>query len=105
MSEVPSASDHHVPIPNIEEKKPVKLSSYVVDPTAAYERKPNWKSTAYASAGLAINVLKESSDVFIPLKSVAGGLSAVLKHYDVRCAHFIKPLALLTFELASDGES
>jgi hypothetical protein len=32
--------------------------------------------------------VKESSDVFAPLKSVAGGLSAVLKYYDVRSTHF-----------------
>jgi len=62
----------------------VKLSSYAVDPSAAYENKSNWKSTAYASAKVVIDVVKESSDVFTPLKSVAGGLSAVLKHYDVR---------------------
>ena len=85
-------------------KDAVKLSSYVVDPTAAYEKKPSWRSTAYASVGLAVDVLKESSDVFTPLKSVAGGLSAILKYYDVRYAHFTKPSAPLTLELANDGE-
>ena len=84
--------------------KPVKLSSYVVDPTAAYEKKPNWKSTVYASVGLAVDVLKESSDVFTPLKSVAGGLSAILKYYDVRYANFTRPSAPLTLRLANDGE-
>ena len=80
------------------------LSSYTVDPTAAYESKPDWKSTLYASAGLVIDVVKESSDVFTPLKSVAGGLSAVLKHYDVRHSCFVEPLAPLTYEPANDGE-
>ena len=61
----------------------MKLSDYTVDPTPAYEKKSNWKSTAYATAELAVEVVKESSDVFTPLKSVAGGLSAILKHYDV----------------------
>ena len=84
--------------------KPLKLSSYVVDPTAAYEKKPNWKSTAYASVGLTIDLVKESSDAFPPLKSVASGLSAILKYYDVRYAHFTKPSAPLTLELANDGE-
>ena len=74
---------YHPPVPNVDGNKPVKLSSYVVDPTAAYENKPDWKSTVYASAGLAIDVLKESSDAFTPLKSVVGGLSAILKYYDV----------------------
>jgi hypothetical protein len=82
----------------------VKLSSRIVDPTAAYENKANWKSTLHASAGLVIDVLKESSDAFTPLKSVAGGLSAILKHYDVRCAFFSQPYTPLTFEPANDGE-
>ena len=73
---------HHPPAPDADENKPVKLSGYTVDPTAAY--KPDWKSTLHASSGLVLDVLKESSDAFTPLKSVAGGLSAILKHYDVR---------------------
>ena len=80
-SQTTPVSGHHTPIPNIDKGKPVKLSSYTVDPTAAY--KPDWKSTLHASAGLVVDVLKESSDAFTPLKSVAGGLSAILKHYDV----------------------
>jgi hypothetical protein len=46
--------------------------------------KSDWGSTAYATTKLAINLVKESSDVFPPLKSVAGGLSAILDHCDVR---------------------
>ena len=45
--------------------------------------KSNWKSTSYASAKMVVDVVKESSDVFPPLKSAVGGLAAVLKHYDV----------------------
>ena len=81
-SQTSPVSGHHPPAPDADENKPVKLSSYTVDPTAAY--KPDWKSTLHASAGLVLDVLKESSDAFTPLKSVAGGLSAILKHYDVR---------------------
>ena len=65
------------------DSKHSKLSSYTIDPTAAYKNKQSWKSTLQASAGLFIDVLKESSDVCTPLKSVAGGLCAVLKYYDV----------------------
>lgn len=83
-SEIRSISGHHLPVPNVGESKPVKLSNYIVDPTAAYENKLDWKSTLHASAGLAIDLVKESSDVFTPLKSVAGGLSAILKHYEVQ---------------------
>ena len=82
----------------------MKLSRYTVDPTAAYENKPNWKSTLHASAGLVIDVLKESSDAFTPLKSVAGGLSAILKHYDVRHPYVAEPYKPLTFQPASGGE-
>ena len=67
----------------------MELSSYIVDPTAAYENKPDWKSTLYASTGLVIDVVKESSDVFTPLKSVVGGLSAVLRYYDVRHVYLL----------------
>ena len=80
-SQAAPVSSHHPPPPDADENKPVKLSSYTVDPTAAY--KPDWKSTLLATAGLVIDVLKDSSDACIPLKSVAGGLSAILKHYDV----------------------
>jgi hypothetical protein len=31
---------------------------------------------------MALEVVKESSDVFVPLKSVVGGLSVLLKQYD-----------------------
>jgi len=60
-----------------------KSSYYIVDPSAAYEKKSNWKSSAYSTTKLAIHMVKESSDAFPPLKSVAGGLSAILKHCDV----------------------
>lgn len=103
-SPVSNLSDHHTP--NLNDRlKPVKLSSYIVDPTAAYDNNPDWTSTLHASAGLFIDIVKESSDVFTPLKSVAGGLSAILKYYDVRYPHFVKPLTPLTLQSASSGES
>jgi hypothetical protein len=54
------------------------------DPSAAHENEPNWKSTAYSTTKLAINLVRESSDAFPPLKSVVGGLSAILDHCDVQ---------------------
>ena len=90
-SQIPSVSGHHLPDPNLNESKPGNISSCVADPTAAYENKSNWKSTVYASTGLAVGVLKESSDAFTPLKSVVGGLSAVLKYCNVRYPPFTKP--------------
>jgi len=60
-------------------------------------------STAYASAKVVIDLVKESSDVFPPLKAVAGGLSAVLKHCDV-CPLSPFLSAMLTVTPASNGE-
>ena len=40
-------------------------------------------------------MVKESSDVFPPLKSVVGGLTAVLKHYDVRSVSLAQPVILI----------
>ena len=92
------------PVPHVDKNKPVNLSSHIVDPTAAYENKPNWKPTLYASAGLVIDLLKESSDAFAPLKSVVGGLSAIIKHCDVRSPYFANPFTPLTVGLANYGE-
>jgi len=60
-------------------------------------------SAAYSSAKVVIDVVKESSDVFPPLKSVAGGLASVLKHYDVWCLPPI-PSTILTTALASNNQ-
>lgn len=40
-------------------------------------------STAYNGTKLVLDVFKESADVFPPLKSVIGGLTKLLEHYDV----------------------
>ena len=58
-------------------------SDDTVDLGTAPKSKSSRKSTAYSATKLAIHMVKESSDVFPPLKSVAGGLSAILKHCDV----------------------
>jgi hypothetical protein len=46
-------------------------------------RESAWKS-AYGVARTAIDAVKESSDVFPPLKAVAGAISFLIKNYDVR---------------------
>lgn len=92
-------------VENVDEAKGkhAKLSSYFVDPTAAYDMS-DWASTAGATARLAIDILKESSDACGPLKSVVGGLSTILMYYDVRFTCFSKPHTPLTFDTANDGE-
>jgi len=67
---------------------------HTVDPRATSEGKSNWSSTAYATTKLAINLVKESSDAFPPLKSVVGGLSAILNHCDVRGIPLMPPHTL-----------
>ena len=104
-SEIPSVPSHPFLVPNVNESEPVDLLSPIVDPTAAYQNESNSKSTVHASAGLFIDVLKESSDVCTPLKSVAGSLCAVLKYYDVWYACSAKPVTPLTFKPANASES
>ena len=48
-SGVSTVSDHRLSVPDINANNPAKLSSRPVYPSAAYENKSNWKSTAYAS--------------------------------------------------------
>ena len=43
-----------------------------------------------------LEVVRESSDVLVPLKSVAGGLSALFKQYDVSSC-VVPTCTLLTF--------
>lgn len=42
-----------------------------------------WVGTSWNAAKLILDVIKEASDVFPPLKSAAGGLSAAIKHVEV----------------------
>ena len=46
------------------------------------EAGPTWQ-TAYSTARMVIDITKESSDMFLPLKAVVGALSVLIKNYDV----------------------
>ena len=46
-------------------------------------KESGWR-TAYGAARMAIEVTKESSDMFLPLKAVVGALSVLIKNYDVQ---------------------
>ena len=55
-----------------------------VEPSAATnEKKSSWQSTALATAKLLLRGVRDSSDAFGPLKSVAGGLCFVLENCEV----------------------
>jgi len=42
----------------------------------------NWQ-TGYAAVRIAIETIKESSDLCLPLKAVAGAMSVLIKDFDV----------------------
>ena len=46
-------------------------------------RDTGWQ-TAYDAARMALEITKESCDMFLPLKAVVGALSVLIKNYDVR---------------------
>ena len=54
------------------------------EPSAAADKKSNWKSTASATAKLFLRGVRDSADAFGPLKSVASGLCFVLDNCEVR---------------------
>lgn len=60
----------------------MKFSRYFVNPAIGYENKYDWKLTLHALVGLAIDVLNELLHAFT-LKSLVGGLSAILKCYHI----------------------
>ena len=61
----------------------------------ANEKKPDWKSTASATAKLILCGVRDSADAFGPLKSVAGGLCFILENCEVRSSS-ASPAAALT---------
>ena len=52
------------------------------DGSTVRERDTGWQ-TAYGAARVAIEIAKESSDMFLPLKAVVGAVSILIKNYDV----------------------
>ena len=52
---------------------------------ATDENRAGWKSSASSSAKLVLRAVRDSSDAFGPLKSVAGGLCFILENCEVRC--------------------
>ena len=43
----------------------------------------DWRA-AYGAARMAVEIAKESSDMFLPLKAVVGALTVLIKNYDVK---------------------
>ena len=72
----PTLSDH---APTVLHSNESPLPNAVAD-----EDKLDWKSTAVATAKLLLRGVRDSTDAFGPLKSVAGGLCFVLDNCEVR---------------------
>ena len=76
----------------------------VVEPVAiADENKSGWKTTASASAKLLLRGVRDSADVFGPLKAVAGGLCFILENCEV-CPLPHTSSTTLTDTPANEGE-
>lgn len=58
------------------------LTETTLDESAGSSRESVWK-TASGMAKIALEITKESSDMFPPLKAVVGALSVLMKHYEV----------------------
>ena len=84
MTDPNTVSGQILPVPERDQTSLAGPSEDAVDSRKAPENKSDWGATAYATTKLAIDLVKESSDVFPPLKSVVGGLSAILNHCEVR---------------------
>jgi len=69
-------------------------------------RDTGWK-TAYDAIRMAVETIKESSDMFLPLKAVVGAVSVLMKNYDVSVSCLqtedILILACFPFQQTSDN--
>ena len=52
------------------------------DGAGIQERDTGWH-TAYAAVKMAVQITKEASDLFLPLKAVVGAMSVLINNYDV----------------------
>ena len=50
---------------------------------ATSDHQENWKTTVSSTAKLLLCTVRDSADVFPPLKSVVGGLCYILENYEV----------------------
>ena len=81
------------------------LHSNKGEPNTEDENKPDWKSTASATAKLFLRGVRDAADAFPPLKSVAGGLCFILDNCEVcSSAHMCYSQRLRVFQRAKANE-
>ena len=56
-------------------------------------KESRWR-TAYVAARMAVEIAKESTDMFLPLKAVVGALSVLIKNYDVKYTQALRSINL-----------
>jgi len=61
-----------------------------------------WR-TAYAAVRMAVEVAKESSDIFLPLKAVVGAVSTLMKNCDVSVSDLRTGWVLILYLSLADG--
>ena len=54
-------------------------------------KEAGWR-TAYGAARIAVEIAKGSSDMFLPLKAVAGAVAVLIQNYDVQCPQVSCPI-------------
>ena len=81
------------------------LHSNKSEPNTEDENKPDWKSTASATAKLLLRGVRDAADAFGPLKSVAGGLCFILDNCEVcSSAHMCYSQRLREFQRTKANE-
>ena len=74
------------------------------EPSAVVDNdKPDWKSTASATAKLLLRWARDSADAFCPLKSVTGSLCFILDNFEV-CPLCAMLSTILTAPPANKGK-
>ena len=54
-------------------------------------KESRWR-TAYVAARMAVEIAKESTDMFLSLKAVVGAVAVLIKNYDVKYTQVSRPL-------------
>ena len=79
-----------------EQDRQSELSEHAIESSATDENGSDREPTAYSTTKSAINLVKESTDAFTPLKSIGGRLSEILNHCDVQYTSHTTPPMMLT---------
>ena len=80
------------------------LIALSMHPSPCDDSEPSKESilrVAYGGAKIAIDIVKESSDMFLPLKAVVGAVAVLIKNFDVRRPQVSYPINRSRFSAAN----